>query len=131
LNIPSGVKIDATLERITTSGVLNCVLVDGHDNPSIVNVNTTTANPNTGSRTSSYDGYIRVGTNSTTSINFKLTLTFTNSFEPNWWVNLLTGEQGAAQNKFLIDSSGGVNVEGNIIATGGTIGGFDIYNDHL
>jgi hypothetical protein len=43
---------------------------------------------------------------------------FANVFEPNWWVDLLTGKQSGAKGNFVIDASGDVFVRGNGEFTG-------------
>mgnify|MGYP007069919888 FL=1 len=44
-------------------------------------------------------------------------------FEPNWWVNLLTGKMSAARENFVVDSEGNVFVKGEIQATSGYFSG--------
>lgn len=42
---------------------------------------------------------------------------FSGVFEPNWWVDLLTGKMSAARGNFVVDGSGNVLVNGTVKAT--------------
>jgi hypothetical protein len=46
---------------------------------------------------------------------------FSGVFEPNWWVDLLTGKMSAARGNFVVDSNGDVHVKSGDVDVRGTI----------
>lgn len=65
--------------------------------------------------------------NSTATYSFSVTVTLTpntgKGFEPNWWVDLLTGKMSAAQGNFVVNENGSVTVSGTVNATDGVFSG--------
>lgn len=154
-DIPSGVTIKViALNKGTSNDLLTFTLYD-NSNQSISSASKSVtgglSNQFTYTINNSGRYHIRVSGN---NIPYQLTYEFTGIFEPNYWVNLLTGEMGAANNNFvlsnsainigkgslIVDNDGNLTAKGNITSnkfstdgtkgykieiTGGT---FNVYN---
>lgn len=61
------------------------------------------------------------GSNISVAVSFTADYGATGYFEPNWWVDLLTGKMSAARGNFVVDSNGDVHVKSGDVDVSGTI----------
>ena len=68
------------------------------------------------------------GSNSSVAVSFTADYGATGYFEPNWWVDLLTGKMSAARGNFVVDSNGDVHVKSGDVDVSGTIRATNLFH---
>jgi hypothetical protein len=68
------------------------------------------------------------GSNISVAVSFTADYGATGYFEPNWWVDLLTGKMSAARGNFVVDSNGDVHVKSGDVDVSGTIRATNLFH---
>lgn len=129
VRLQPGVTFKATIvgRRTSSSGSYSFVLRDANG---VTRKSTTISSATETTQTLSYTvttatagtfTLVCYGSSSSVAVSFTADYGATGYFEPNWWVDLLTGKMSAARGNFVVDSNGDVHVKSGDVDVSGTI----------